>query len=406
MPCCEYIRLLGTADIITDILLIAFPIPIILRSSMRLKQKMSLIVLFALSAILIFITAYRVPKVIERHGRQQYRTVWASSEILAAAAVSNALVLGAFVRDRGIKKPKFKFGSVADSMDGPPNSTRRSTLVARQWGSDEDLFRGMGYRPGPDPRETPSVPRPAMAALPAPPRLHHNTVIDQRRHPPAGGESSGHDSDDDAGPRIPVFEDQVTRTSTRTEVNFFDIGGLLETGSMTPRPSIAAPSATSTTYAQDFAMPHNMPTSRRGSRVLFSENGEFLTPLNTRVHQTGRRFSGQSDGLNVSPRNTSSHTSRLPSGVLGPTLEQRETLQSLQDAGGLLGHPSSSSRSGNRSSPSDYLAPPRFATPILKSKPSPHAHHEGPPSGVRSPALAPSRQATTDDFEDAGGLLS
>ncbi|TKA70698.1 hypothetical protein B0A49_07431, partial [Cryomyces minteri] len=285
---------MGTADIITDILLIAFPIPIILRSSMRLKQKMSLVVLFALSAILIFITAFRVPKVIERHGRQQYRTVWASSEILAAAAVSNALVLGAFVRDRGIKKPKFKFGSVADSMDGPSNSTRRSTLVARQWGSDEDLFRGMGYRPGPDPCETPSVPRPAMVALPASPRLHHNTAIDQRRRSLAVGESSGRDSDDDAGLRMPVLEDQVTRTSTRTEVNFFDIGGLLETGSMTPRSSIAAPSATSTTYAQDFAMPHNMPTSRRGSRVLFSENG-------------------QSDGLNVSPRNTSSHTSRLPS---------------------------------------------------------------------------------------------
>src|SRR5689334_5101228 len=46
---------MGVTDIITDVLLVAFPIPIIIRSSMPIKRKLSLLGLFSLSIILIIV---------------------------------------------------------------------------------------------------------------------------------------------------------------------------------------------------------------------------------------------------------------------------------------------------------------------------------------------------------------
>ncbi|KAF2093122.1 putative integral membrane protein Pth11-like protein, partial [Rhizodiscina lignyota] len=163
---------MGVADMTTDLLIVGFPIPVILASAMPVKRKVNLTLLFSLSVLLIVITAYRVPAVIAHKGRQQYRTVWASSEILAAAAVSNAVVLGSFVRDRGLKKAKkYKFGSITDSMD--KSSTRRPTIANRHWGSDEDLVADMGYRLDPELQcHRVSEPRPAGPVNPLPNSMH------------------------------------------------------------------------------------------------------------------------------------------------------------------------------------------------------------------------------------------
>jgi hypothetical protein len=117
---------MGITDIVTDILLVAFPIPIIFRSAMPFKRKLSLTALFSLSTILIIVTGARMPLVIERRGIQQFRTVFASSEIIAATIVANAIILGSFLRDRGVKKTKFKAPSTTDSMERR-GSTRRYT---------------------------------------------------------------------------------------------------------------------------------------------------------------------------------------------------------------------------------------------------------------------------------------
>lgn len=135
---------MGAADIVTDIALIALPLPIIVQSTMTAKRKLSLCLLFSLSGILIAITAYRIPAIIDTHGRQQLRTLWASIEILAATAVANALVLGSFLRDRGIKKPKYKGIERLGSYDPQPSINRAMTKT--HWGSDEDLFRTVGCR--------------------------------------------------------------------------------------------------------------------------------------------------------------------------------------------------------------------------------------------------------------------
>lgn len=135
---------MGAADIITDILLIAFPIPIIIRSQVSLGRKSVLIMLFSASALLIGITGARVPKIIEMHGLQQYRTVWASIEILLSAFVSNAIILGSFARGKGIKRNKYRAHSVSDSIERAP--IRRAVPLAQACDNEEEMFHSIGCR--------------------------------------------------------------------------------------------------------------------------------------------------------------------------------------------------------------------------------------------------------------------
>ncbi|TQS34459.1 hypothetical protein Golomagni_05157 [Golovinomyces magnicellulatus] len=138
---------MGVMNIITDVLLAFFPIPIILKSKMGPVKKIQLILLFSLSLLPVGITLFRIPHVIDRHGLQQYRSVLASVEILMATIAANAVVLGSFVRDRGVKKPKFKLTSTNESEE-PVGSVRGK--LSRFWGSDEDLVRDLGLSVDPE----------------------------------------------------------------------------------------------------------------------------------------------------------------------------------------------------------------------------------------------------------------
>jgi energy-converting hydrogenase Eha subunit F len=232
---------MGTADIITDILLVAFPIPIVIRSQIPLKRKLSLVCLFSFSVALIVITGLRMPNVINHHGRQQYRTVWASAEILASAAVSNAIILGTFVKDRGVKKNKYRPGATLDTISRA--DTRRATLESVHRDSEEALFREMGVRM---PRElhgpNSNVPRPAPVALSATnakepyTREYLMSPANVSDSPP-----SPHDSAD----ALRKPSETAPSTATGQSVSFFDVGGLL--GSSEPRQG-----STGTT-TQDFA---------------------------------------------------------------------------------------------------------------------------------------------------------
>ncbi|EEQ84180.1 hypothetical protein, variant [Blastomyces dermatitidis ER-3] len=135
---------MGACDAATDILLVAFPIPIIFASTMPTRRKLSLTILFSLSLILVVMTCYRVPAVIERHGNQQYRSLFASLEVLVATAISNAIVIGSFMRDRGVKKQKYQIGSVSEASD--QKFSRSATITTHQWGSDADLATDVGIR--------------------------------------------------------------------------------------------------------------------------------------------------------------------------------------------------------------------------------------------------------------------
>lgn len=143
---------MGTCDIVSDIALIVFPVPLVIMSRMRMSKKISLTLLFLLSFIMIAVTAYRIPAVIKRNYSQQYRSLLASLEIFAATAVSNGIVIGSFLRDKGVKKSRYRAGSYAytdDEHDGgtlsrPATRTLQPSVTHKHWGSDEDLVAGLG----------------------------------------------------------------------------------------------------------------------------------------------------------------------------------------------------------------------------------------------------------------------
>lgn len=397
---------MGVCDIITDILLVCFPIPMVLKSAIPFKRKFRLVLLFSMSIILIVITGVRIPEVIKHQGRQQYRTVFASGEILGAASVSNAIVLGSFLRDRGVKKSKkYKFGSVSDSIERA--SQRRPTLTSQQWGSDEDLIREVGWRLPRDMEAKNLAPRPAPVALPASPLPHG-------RKPSFVEVGKGwqfpepHDSirdSEESDPKYAVMDDpapsprEIRSPPPRQRVSFFDVGGLLDP-SNSSTPSSLLPSPTSTTVAQDFAT-----TPRRGSRVLLQDLGGLRVP--------GRRSSQhpsvvEGECYELTPRSAETHangsTLNPPSGITSPQLTRYEARQSLQDVGGLLGSGGSELSAQTRVD-SDDVSPMSSPVPRVR-EPSPGSPTEptAPSPGARGPHSSQREDAIS--LQDVGNLLT
>ncbi|KAJ4295497.1 hypothetical protein N0V90_007510 [Kalmusia sp. IMI 367209] len=352
---------MGITDIVTDLLLIFFPIPIILRSTMTIKRKLSLVSLFSMSIILIVITAARVPLVIEKRGLQQYRTVFASSEILAATGVSNAIILGSFLRDRGVKKAKYKAGSTTDSMDRR-SSTRRT--LQEGLGSEENLARSLGYRTKSElsDQET-NIARPAQVvdlkrlSSRGPPPTFTNT---NWQLPRTQSERSDHSGDTD--PKGRTSEDLMPSPRGR-RVSFFDVGGLLEEGHST-----VAPSPTDSVIAQDFA-----PQPRRPSRSSLAQNG--------RSYISGRRSS------RLSQQSGDGDTGTRP----GPQLQDRGNLLSERDELAATAGPTlSTTQTATSSSPTD-----RSPSQSARETSAPVARSTTANTATSVPSL-----------QDAGGLLS
>lgn len=247
---------MGISDVITDLLLVFFPIPIVLKSTMAAMRKLSLVLLFSFSLILVGITLYRVIGVINRHSDQQFRSLLASLEILAAAVVSNAVVLGSFIRDRGEKKKRFRFGSTSggSSLETTNVQSRSRTLTQRHWGSDADLAEDLGMRLDPDLEgRSSSVPRPAPMALSL--GSQDAAVTTQAKgHWDLPSRPSVETDETD----LKTVSRQAEREFSATEIpmptprrmSFFDVGGLLSDESST------APRHSSVALVSSTAIPH------------------------------------------------------------------------------------------------------------------------------------------------------
>jgi hypothetical protein len=375
---------MGITDIVTDILLVAFPIPIIFRSAMPFKRKLSLTALFSLSIILIAVTGARMPMVIERRGVQQFRTVFASSEIIAASIVANAIILGSFLRDRGVKKSKFKASSTTDSMERR-GSTRRYT--DQPCSSDEHLARSLGYRTKPELAEKAStIPRPVPVAnidllssnKSDGPFTNTNWQFPQQEL----GITNSNDEINSNGADIP---DPMPSPRAGRRVSWVDAGGLLDNSAVTPSP-------TDSVIAHDFA-PQPRRNSRASNSVLHS--GRAYPPQVRR----SSRLSQQSEDYEMSVR--SSHQ--------------------LQDLGGLLSEereregenrPSTSPRS----SPSGGLTRNQRRQSVSTHRTSTRNSHDVPtlndPGGLLSNSHpTPVKRTTTQtsydapSLKDPGGLL-
>ncbi|KAK2768266.1 hypothetical protein FQN54_000118 [Arachnomyces sp. PD_36] len=388
---------MGVCDVITDILLVAFPIPIIFVSAMPMKRKISLILLFALSLILVAITCYRVPTAIDRRGAQQFRSLVASLEILAATGVANALVIGSFVRDRGVKKHKFKFSSVSDSNDH--SSARRVTLTHHQWGSDADLASDLGMRLDPElhsPSQT-DLARPyPVAQRQASARrgsvnpnwtFPRNSISSDGLGSSMNGSmaSSSYRPDECLGANTlkPVNQNDsealalAPTSSSQRKVSFFDIGGLLDTQ---PSPSVSRGSTSSHSPLNTHhdLEAQNPPT---GSRAFLQDVGGLTAPWIAEERRSGaslqppqppqpsqqaRRNSLLRDSISgnnhpASPRkgNPSVNFSRPAVSNPAPRYQREPDVSGividsdnrieLQDVGGLLSPLSNSKRASDRS---------------------------------------------------------
>lgn len=264
---------MAVCNILTDLLLVFFPIPIILRSHVSWKRKLQLTLLFSLSLAVVAVTIYRVPHIIRKNGRQQYRSLMASVELIFATAAANALVLGSFVRDRGVKKQKFRRASAADSYDRGSN-LRRPTLQ-QQWGSDEDLVRDMGMAVDPDLQD------PSDFAAPSPAPIMKTALGNdiERWQFPTRQRSDAERSEESLISREPPKPDGALITPRR--VSFFDVGGLLDDSAGTSSASIRRGSHTSS--GTETAPPPAPVTAssagfRRGSSALLQDLGGLLGP--------------------------------------------------------------------------------------------------------------------------------
>lgn len=365
---------MGVCDMVTDVVLIVFPIPLVWQSSMRTSKKISLILLFLLSTILIAITAYRIPSTIARHSAQQYRSLLASLEILAAAGVSNAIAIGSFIRDKGVKKAKFRVPSVDDSSSIGRTTTRSRTrsITHHHWGSDEDLARGVGValptllRHG---TNLETLPRVAEVAMPnhTPSDLpvvhesngstfHSNwnfTSASRSRQRKSLDSHSSTSEDiklDDLKhqleePASPTYAE----TDTPSRMGFFDVGGLVD------RPQPGSPTSlsrqTSIHDTSRRASQSNHPGTRSGSKAFLSDVGGLLArrvhireedETNSSTTSLPRKLSSPSRSpVRLAERRRISRNSRLPSQQeedeepMRPRPSGPDDLD-ISDAGGLL----------------------------------------------------------------------
>lgn len=382
---------MGTCDVITDILLVAFPIPIVLRSGQTWKRKLQLGSLFSLSVIMIALTVTRMKEVIEHRGRQQYRTVWASCEILASTVVSNAVILGSFLRDKGTKRNKWKSPSVSDSIDRA--SVRRPTMTALQeMGSEEDLFRFLGCRIPEHLREQPeTVPRPAPAALPASATemrgrgMSHPRLSDEIRLSSQSRENPRRSREQ--SPRSPRAAPSSPSPRPNRSMSFFDVGGLLENDSSTSWPETMSGETTFSesgcsggTTVQDFAPPRHrrLQSTTRGSQAFLADIGGIMHADEHRCCESARHDDGGGGGGESSLRRKG-HAP--PAGIPSPMLERRETHHSLQDAGGLLGQKTpqvpAENDSGRVRVPVEHRHSPRWPRSIVDKDEHGTADHDG-----------------------------
>ncbi|RDW67614.1 hypothetical protein BP6252_09010 [Coleophoma cylindrospora] len=134
---------LGICNIVTSLVLVMFPIPMIWKSRLSGNGKFSIIMRLALPLIGVVFTAGQISTVISHNGEQQLRSLLASIDILLSTAIANAVVLGSLLQDRGYKKTKFKYSpnAGAELKNIKTNTATGGRKQGRaRWGSDEDLM--------------------------------------------------------------------------------------------------------------------------------------------------------------------------------------------------------------------------------------------------------------------------
>lgn len=151
---------MAVCNAVTDLVIVVFPLPPILITSMPFKKRFFLILSLSLSLFTCALAVYRVPFVLRYHASQPHRTLYASLECLASCTIANAIVLNSFFRDKGPKRNKYRGPGGAHMVYSPEAIAKRgrtkdqealyaldeqsTRMGMRLWGSDEDLVKDTG----------------------------------------------------------------------------------------------------------------------------------------------------------------------------------------------------------------------------------------------------------------------
>lgn len=115
---------MAVTNIVTDILLILFPIPLLWRMTLSKAKKIQLTIVFSVGIFVIAVTSARLPLIFDQSNRQVTRSIWASIEMGTACLVANV---------------GFFYALIKDVMNGHSNSgaaARASVSTAVRPGSD------------------------------------------------------------------------------------------------------------------------------------------------------------------------------------------------------------------------------------------------------------------------------
>ena len=374
---------MSVCNVVTDLLLVLFPIPIILFSRQTAKRKFQLILLFSLSLGVVGVTLYRVTRVIQEHGDQQLRSLLASVELLFATAAANSLVLGSFVRDRGVKKKKFRAGSVVDSMERSSVIRSRRPTANRHWGSDEDLVRGLGLGVQPALRSAPeegiSGAPPRAAVRPAPIAKTETTAA-------AGSPNSDDTSEGGIRSRSSAEGGGVgVGVGVGNDFHTWNFPERRRSGATSAQSAQSGLSGLSGQSDDDTLL-------ARDPLSVASHNNIASTPRKVSFFDAGNLLGGDNESEPDTPRSCNAAGLRSP-GVAGTRLSTDSTPPSpahtassrgfrrgssalLQDLGGLLGPPTTRHRQRSDARPQPLQTVPQgtpFQAPAspLSSQPSP-----------------------------------
>lgn len=354
---------MGVCEIITDLVLVLFPIPLVISSGMVMKRKVSMILLFLLSLILVAITAYRIPSTIHRNASQQYRSLLASLEILASTGVANAIVIGSFLRDRGVKKAKFRAASVDGSvLSRTPTApqSRTKSIAQHHWGSDEDLVRDIGICVKPSlqhgtvatdgPRLAPVAEvtsvgdrnpghRPVKTGVDAEWTFNKRASRQRRRRSSDGSSFTSTSSDVKLRELQSQMDEPVSpgAEDRPRKMSFFDVGGLVDSPpAMTRPPPVRMDTSKSHAFLSDVGGLLGSPTTKDDRVVSPQQEPQVIEPKDKLHPADPRRILRSGSPFSRSSSIERGRAGRSPKITPSPLRAAGPDDLNISDAGGLL----------------------------------------------------------------------
>jgi hypothetical protein len=143
----------GVLNIVTDVMLLAVPVPLFFSLNTSWKSKLRLYTLFTLGIFIVAVTVIRLPINSMNKDSQVSRTTWASTELLTATIVVNAPTLyglwnkrkqttgyshshGSRMPDHHSRKSRAAGGTLDDHGATPPSG---NILQTQEFTMDEHI---------------------------------------------------------------------------------------------------------------------------------------------------------------------------------------------------------------------------------------------------------------------------